>query len=34
MKKILIIDCHPNKESFNFGISESYKNALLNTVLK
>jgi putative NADPH-quinone reductase len=34
MKKILIIDGHPNKESFNFGFSESYKNTLLNTVLK
>ena len=25
MKKILIINGHPNKESFNFGISEAYK---------
>ncbi|MEN7548809.1 NAD(P)H-dependent oxidoreductase [Rapidithrix thailandica] len=26
MKKILIINGHPDKESFNFGISEAYKN--------
>lgn len=26
MKKILIINGHPNPESFNFGIAESYKN--------
>lgn len=25
MKKILIINGHPNRESFNFGISESYR---------
>jgi len=26
MKKILIINGHPDKESFNFGLSEAYKN--------
>ncbi|BDU27114.1 NAD(P)H-dependent oxidoreductase [Flavobacterium sp. GSB-24] len=26
MKKILIINGHPNPDSFNFGIAESYKN--------
>ena len=26
MKKILIINGHPNKESFNFGIAAAYKN--------
>jgi len=26
MKKILIINGHPNAESFNFGIAEAYKN--------
>jgi NAD(P)H dehydrogenase (quinone) len=26
MKKIVIINGHPNPESFNFGIAESYKN--------
>jgi hypothetical protein len=25
MKKILIINGHPNKESFNYGLSEAYK---------
>jgi len=25
MKKILIINGHPDKESFNFGLSEAYK---------
>lgn len=29
MKKILIINGHPNAESFNFGIAESYKNGAL-----
>jgi len=29
MKKILIINGHPNPESFNFGIAESYKNGAL-----
>lgn len=29
MKKILIINAHPNAESFNFGIAESYKNGAL-----
>ena len=26
MKKIVIINGHPNKEAFNFGIAEAYKN--------
>ena len=26
MKKIIIINGHPNKEAFNFGIAEAYKN--------
>lgn len=31
MKNILIINCHPNKDSFNFGIAAAYKKgALLN----
>jgi putative NADPH-quinone reductase len=29
MKNILIINCHPNKESFNFGIAEAYKKGAL-----
>lgn len=29
MKKILIINGHPNAESFNFGIAESYKNGAI-----
>ncbi|MDN3692064.1 NAD(P)H-dependent oxidoreductase [Chryseobacterium tructae] len=29
MKKIAIINGHPNKESFNFGIAEAYKNGAL-----
>jgi len=29
MKKILTINGHPNAESFNFGIAESYKNGAL-----
>ena len=28
MKKILIINGHPDKESFNFGLSESYKKGV------
>jgi len=27
MKKTLIINCHPNKESFNHGIVEAYKKS-------
>ena len=30
-KKILIINGHPNKESFNFGIAEAYKKGVLST---
>jgi len=29
MKKILIINGHPNSESFNFGIAESYKSGAI-----
>ncbi|RXM51657.1 MULTISPECIES: NAD(P)H-dependent oxidoreductase [unclassified Chryseobacterium] len=29
MKKIAIINGHPNKESFNFGIAEAYKNGAI-----
>lgn len=29
MKKVLIINGHPNAESFNFGIAESYKNGAI-----
>lgn len=29
MKKILIINGHPNLESFNFGLAESYKNGAI-----
>lgn len=29
MKNILIINCHPNKDSFNFAIAEAYKNGAL-----
>lgn len=29
MKKVLIINGHPNAESFNFGIAESYKNGVI-----
>jgi NAD(P)H dehydrogenase (quinone) len=29
MKKILIINGHPNSESFNFGLYESYKKGAL-----
>lgn len=29
MKKILIINGHPNPESFNFGLAESYKNGAI-----
>ena len=31
MKKITIINGHPNKESFNFGIAEAYKNGALKS---
>lgn len=31
MKKILIINGHPNKESFNFGLAEAYKKAALQS---
>ena len=31
MKKILIINGHPNKESFNFGIVEAYKKGTLQS---
>ncbi|SFD17825.1 NAD(P)H-dependent oxidoreductase [Flavobacterium phragmitis] len=31
MKKILIINGHPNPESFNFGIAESYKNGAITS---
>lgn len=31
MKKILIINGHPDKESFNFALSESYKNGAKKT---
>lgn len=30
-KKILILNGHPDKESFNYGISESYKISALNS---
>lgn len=30
MKKILIINCHPNRESYNFGIAEAYKKGALS----
>ena len=29
MYKILIINCHPNKDSFNFGLAEAYKKGAL-----
>ncbi|WP_160138622.1 NAD(P)H-dependent oxidoreductase [Chryseobacterium sp. c4a] len=29
MKKIAIINGHPNKDSFNFGVTEAYKNGAL-----
>lgn len=29
MKKITIINGHPNKESFNFGVAEAYKNGAI-----
>ena len=32
MKKILIINGHPNKKSFNFGVAESYKNGALQNI--
>lgn len=31
MKKILIINGHPNSDSFNFGLSEAYKKGALTT---
>ena len=31
MKKILIINGHPNKASFNFGIAESYKKGAIDS---
>lgn len=31
MKKILIINGHPNKESFNFGIAESYRKGAIES---
>ena len=31
MKKILIINGHPNKDSFNFGIAEAYKNGAIQS---
>lgn len=31
MKKIAIINGHPNKESFNFGITKAYKNGALES---
>jgi putative NADPH-quinone reductase len=32
MKKILIINGHPNKESFNFGIVDAYKKGALSSL--
>lgn len=29
MKKILVINCHPDKESFNFGLAQSYRKGAL-----
>lgn len=29
MKKIAIVNGHPNKESFNFGVAEAYKNGAI-----
>ena len=29
MKKILVINGHPNRDSFNFGLFEAYKNGAL-----
>ena len=31
MKKILIINGHPNPDSFNYGLVESYKKGALNS---
>ena len=31
MKKILIINGHPNKDSFNFAIVEAYKNGAIKS---
>lgn len=30
-KNILIINAHPDKESYNFGLSEAYKKGALNS---
>jgi putative NADPH-quinone reductase len=29
MKKILVINGHPNRDSFNFGLFDAYKNGAL-----
>lgn len=29
MKKILVINCHPDKESFNFGLAQAYRKGAL-----
>ena len=29
MKKMLIVNCHPNKESYNFGLADAYKQGAL-----
>jgi len=34
MKKILIINGHPNKDSFNFGIAEAYKKGAIQSGAK
>ena len=31
MKKIVILNCHPNKESFSFGIAEAYKKGAIKS---
>jgi len=31
MKRIVIINGHPNKESFNFGIAEAYQRGALES---
>ena len=31
MKKILIINGHPDKESFNFGLAEAYKKGAISS---
>ena len=30
MKNILIINCHPNRDSFNFGLADAYKKGALS----